>query len=152
MGCSLLFEIQLSQSSLCSHTLNLSTQPKDMQSHQHNSQRVLGRACWSLEKLQEAQGRPKNQHPSKERAEGYKYPTLKNQPLLLSAQTGQTSLFKPTSRQGLDRSDRSPYRSDRSGQPTAANLRTGQTGPQTGQGQRTPYTRQTFHSVHQVKT
>ena len=43
----LLLKMQLSQCSSISHLLNLSTQSKDMQSRWLNSQRVLGRACWS---------------------------------------------------------------------------------------------------------
>ena len=66
-------------------------------------------------------GMPGNQQPSKERAEGYKYPTSKNQLLLYqygpvrpAPQTSQIGLFKKlavtpwTGKTGpLDRSDRS---------------------------------------------
>ena len=50
----LLLKMQLSQCSTISHMLNLSTQPKNMKSSWLNSQRVLGRACWSRKWLWEA--------------------------------------------------------------------------------------------------
>ena len=73
----LLLKLQLSQCSTISHLLNLSTQSKDMQSKRLNSQRVLGRACWSrkcLRKLKESQ---RTSSPRKRGLRGINTPLLK---------------------------------------------------------------------------
>ena len=101
MGSHLLLKMQLSQCSTISHLLNLSTQSKDMQSRWLNSQRVLGRASWSinyLKKLKKSQG---TSSPCKRGLRGINTPLLKTsrcncqcRPVRPVPQTGLTGPFK----------------------------------------------------------
>ena len=88
------------------HTLNLSTQSNDMQSSQHNSQRVLGKASWSrkcFKELKNSQG-TNSAHKSGPRGINTQFPKT-------SRYNYQSRSVRPvwleSSRCTLDRSDRS---------------------------------------------
>ena len=97
----LLLKMQLSQCSTISPTLNLSTQPKDMQSSWLNSQRVLGRACWLRNGFWKLKKGQETSSPRKGGMRGINTPLIKTsccncQCRLVRPvpQTGQTGLFK----------------------------------------------------------
>ena len=77
--------VALCSSNLSSHNAHLLTQPlslnltKGYQIQLAQLTKSVGESQLVKKMPQEAQENAKNQHPSKERAEGYKYPTPKNQ-------------------------------------------------------------------------